>query len=127
MKSIKRFFIIFLTIFLVIIMTTNIYALQSLDGVLEDMKGVKDVDSTLSSSSGVGAVLNDAIGLLQLAGTGISVITVTLLGIKYMLTSVEQRAEIKNKAVPIVIGCIILFGAVNIVAIIADFTNTALE
>ena len=44
-----------------------------------------------------------------------------------MLSSVEQKAEIKNRAMPVVIGCVILFGAVNLVAIVANFTNAVLK
>jgi type IV secretory pathway VirB2 component (pilin) len=127
MKNIKKMFIIFLTIFLIAIMSINIYAITSVNDLIDKngpMNGVQNMEST--DGSGVGAVLNTAIGLLQIAGTGIAVITVTLLGAKYMLSSVDQKAEIKNKATPIVIGCVILFGAVNLVAMIADFTNTAL-
>jgi type IV secretory pathway VirB2 component (pilin) len=128
MKNIKKMFIIFLTIFLVLIMSINIYAINTVEELIGDsgpMSGVKDMQST-DGDSGVGTVLNTVIGLLQIAGTGIAVITVTLLGAKYMLSSVDQKAEIKNKATPIVIGCVILFGAVNLVAMIADFTNKAL-
>ena len=91
------------------------------------MEDANKLDSTQDKSTGVMAVINDVIGLLQLAGTGISVVTITLLGAKYMLSSVEQKAEIKNRAMPVVIGCVILFGAVNLVAIVANFTNAVLK
>ena len=96
-------------------------------GAKESFAGECIIDSSQGESEGVMAVINDVIGLLQLAGTGISVVTITLLGAKYMLSSVEQKAEIKNRAMPVVIGCVILFGAVNLVAIVANFTNAVLK
>jgi type IV secretory pathway VirB2 component (pilin) len=180
MKTLKKTFIIILTIFLISIMMTNVYAegptpppadpskptapnldaeatssgkkdssdsdsdststtdssttdsssgtsISSIDDVIKEMKDVSSMDTSSSdSTTGVKAVLNNVIGLLQVAGTGIAVITVTLLGVKYMLSSIEQKAEIKNRAVPIVIGCVILFGAVNLVAIVAQFANDTL-
>ncbi len=45
---------------------------------------------------------------------------VTMLGIKYMLASSNEKADIKKQAIPIVIGCTLLFAAVNVVAIIAE-------
>lgn len=135
----KKIFIIILSIYLIFAMSTSgVYAKkgssqqQSSGGkfgevsqVISDMDGVQAGDTT--DDGGVVEVLNDVIGLLQLAGTGIAVITVTLLGAKYMLSSVEQKAEIKNKAIPVVIGCVILFSAVNLVAIVSNFAIDALS
>ncbi len=122
----KKIFISIITLFLILALSINIYAI-TLDDAKKQMNDANKLDSTQDKSTGVMAVINDVIGLLQLAGTGISVITITLLGAKYMLSSVEQKAEIKNRAMPVVIGCVILFGAVNLVAIVANFTNAVLK
>jgi type IV secretory pathway VirB2 component (pilin) len=122
----KKIFISIITLFLILALSINIYAI-TLDDAKKQMNDANKLDSTQGKSTGVMAVINDVIGLLQLAGTGISVVTITLLGAKYMLSSVEQKAEIKNRAMPVVIGCVILFGAVNLVAIVANFTNAVLK
>lgn len=122
----KKIFISIITLFLILALSINIYAI-TLDDAKKQMNNANKLDSTQDKSTGVMAVINDVIGLLQLAGTGISVVTITLLGAKYMLSSVEQKAEIKNRAMPVVIGCVILFGAVNLVAIVANFTNAVLK
>lgn len=121
----KKIFISIITLFLILALSINIYAI-TLDDAKKQMEDTNKLD-TQGKSTGVMAVINDVIGLLQLAGTGISVVTITLLGAKYMLSSVEQKAEIKNRAMPVVIGCVILFGAVNLVAIVANFTNAVLK
>ena len=72
-------------------------------------------------NTGIGSTINNVIGLLQLAGTGIAVIVVTMLGIKYLLASPSEKADTKKAIMPILIGCILLFGAVNLVAVVADF------
>ncbi len=121
----RKFFIILIALMLVSILSINVYAME-IDEVITQMNGVQKRDTSLGNDEGIMAVINDVIGLLQLAGTGIAVVTVTILGAKYMLSSVDQKAEIKNKAMPLVIGCIILFAAVNLVAIVANFTNDVL-
>lgn len=121
----KKIFISIITLFLILALSINIYAI-TLDDAKKQMNDANKLDPQ-GESTGVMAVINDVIGLLQLAGTGISVVTITLLGAKYMLSSVEQKAEIKNRAMPVVIGCVILFGAVNLVAIVANFTNAVLK
>ena len=93
--------------------------------VIDGMKDVTKKDNTIKTDKGVGGVVNIGIGLIQIAGTGISLITITILGARYMLSSPEQKAEIKNRAMPVVIGMVILFGSVNLVAIMADLANTA--
>ncbi len=122
----KKIFISIITLFLILALSVNIYAI-TLDDAKNQMVEANKLDSTQKNTTGVMAVINDVIGLLQLAGTGISVVTITLLGARYMLSSVDQKAEIKNRAMPVVIGCIILFGAVNLVAIVANFTNAVLK
>lgn len=121
----KKVFVIITAVMLISILSVNIYAIE-LNDVVTAMKDVRNTDNSIGKDKGIMAVINDVIGLLQLAGTGIAVVTVTILGTKYMLSSVDQKAEIKNKAMPVVIGCIILFVAVNLVAIVANFTNDVL-
>lgn len=121
----KKVFVIITAVMLISILSVNIYAIE-LNDVVTAMKDVRNTDNSIGKDKGIMAVINDVIGLLQLAGTGIAVVTVTILGTKYMLSSVDQKAEIKNKAMPVAIGCIILFAAVNLVAIVANFTNDVL-
>lgn len=43
-----------------------------------------------------------------------------ILGIKYMMGSIEERASYKKSMLPYFIGAILLFGAVNITAVLYD-------
>lgn len=67
---------------------------------------------------------NDIIGTVSMIGSIISVITLIILGIKYMLGSVEERAEYKKTLMPYLIGAIMVFGITNIINfIISVFGN----
>lgn len=107
-----------IAIILILIILVPTFSFATVDTIISGMGGVKD---DLSDTGGIGKVINIIIGLLQVAGSGISVIVVTMLGIKYILASVEEKAEIKKQAVPIVIGCVLLFGAVNLMAAVEEF------
>ena len=85
----RKFFIILIALMLVSILSINVYAME-IDEVITQMNGVQKRDTSLGNDEGIMAVINDVIGLLQLAGTGIAVVTVTILGAKYMLSSVDQ-------------------------------------
>ena len=53
-----------------------------------------------------------------------SVIMVTILGIKYMLASPGEKADVKKQIAPLLIGAVLLFSAVNIIQIIAKFADS---
>ena len=90
-----------------------------MDQIISKMKGVESLPSDANGSR-VTNTINNVIGLIQLAGTGISLIVITLLGIKYILASPSEKADTKKQIMPILIGCILLFGAVNIVGIMVE-------
>lgn len=51
---------------------------------------------------------------LLIIGMGVAVIVSGILGIKFMIGSVEEKAQIKDALVPFIIGCIVVFGAFGI-------------
>lgn len=54
------------------------------------------------------------IGAIQAVGTIISVAILVILGIKYVMGSVEERAEYKKSMIPYLIGAILLFATPKI-------------
>ena len=112
---------ILLLVFLITI-TNNIYASgANLSSIVDDMAGVQNADT---SSPELNNTLATIIKMIQFAGTGIALIVVTLYGIKYMLASPADKADVKKQIFPILIGCGLLFATVNLVGIIANMTLT---
>lgn len=87
------------------------------------MTGMQEDASTAEGSETIKPVINAIIGTIQVAGTGISLIMVSILGIKYMMSAPNEKADVKKQITPMVIGAVILFGSVNIIQIIANFTE----
>ena len=52
---------------------------------------------------------NKIIGALQLFGSALSVVVLIILGIKYLLGSVEDKAEYKKSFIPYIIGAVLIF------------------
>lgn len=50
-----------------------------------------------------------ALGYIQVVGIVVSVVALILIGLKYMLGSVEEKAEYKKTLIPYIIGTFILF------------------
>lgn len=118
--------VIILAIFCMLIALTPMQAFAGkdkkdttqMDTMISDMSSVGS--TTVNSGEGIAKVLATTIVLIRIAGSGISLIVVTILGIKYMMASSNEKADIKKQAVPIVIGCALLFASLHIVSIIAD-------
>lgn len=121
MKKVFFVLILMITIFLV---TSIVYAtdITNPTAVIGSMEGTSTMAGTGNS---FGKIINTIIGLLQIVGTGISIITVSILGIKYLIASPSEKADTKKSIMPIVIGCVLLFGAVNIMAAVSDFATKA--
>ena len=60
------------------------------------------------------------VGPIRMVGSFMSVFALILIGIKYMVGSVEEKAEYKKTLLPYIIGCIMVFGIINIVGAIYD-------
>lgn len=66
------------------------------DSSKEDIKVLKDKAGNI-------------VGILSAVGVVVSVVALMALGIKYMLGSVEQRAEYKKDFIPYIIGAFLVF------------------
>ena len=106
---IKLILIVFFLIYLSL--NYNIYGFSTeqwnpIDGVsLEGGEVIKDIGDIIT-------------GGVALVGSAISVITILIIAIKYMLGSVEEKADYKKTMVPYIIGAIMVFGISNIVNIL---------
>lgn len=88
---------------------------DSLDGV---MKGAEDFlaqgsktpvdEGELKQTSNL--IYNILLGMALI----IAVVVGTIIGIKFMVASVDEKAKIKEQLVPYVAGCIVVFGAFGI-------------
>lgn len=111
--------IVFMAIVLCIVAVTTLVSAES--GVsIEDLTGTPS-----SVSSQIGDFGNQIIGVLQGIGIVLSVIVVIVLGIKYMMGSVEEKAEYKKTMMPYLVGAALIFAASTISMIVMNFIGTA--
>lgn len=69
--------------------------------------------------------LSDTLYIMLLTvGIVIAVIVGLVLGIKFIMGSIEDKAEIKTMVVPYVIGCIVVFGAFTIWKIVVNILQS---
>lgn len=63
------------------------------------------------------------VGALTTVGIVIAVVGIIILGLKYMMGSVEQKADYKKTMIPYLVGCILIFSISTIVSIIYNLVS----
>lgn len=123
--KLKNIVIIILTMILFLTISTNTYADHSGGGGGFGSSAVTinpdDFKPTTPTEADAGTSIDLAkkiIGGITAVGTVVAVAVIIGLGIKYMMASVEQKAEYKKTMLPIFIGAILLFGCSWIISIV---------
>ena len=118
----KILIILLISMLLLTIMMPHAYCEEEdfIQQMIDGMDGVQEGDT---SSNSVVTGINTIFSLIRYVGTGLSLLVVMLLGIRYMTSSVEEKADIKKKAVPICIGCALIFATTNIMGIVIDIVS----
>lgn len=97
------------------LMTVCYGASVSVDNLKGNQKPLEDTDLVATG--------NYAVSIITSIGVVISVIVIAIIGVKYMLGSVGDRAEYKKTLMPYLIGAILVFGASTIAQIIYLFVK----
>lgn len=113
MKNIKKLSII-LTIILIVLLlnTVNVSGFSGLSQI-SNPTGV----SSLTSASG------KILGVIYTVAVAISLGMMFIIGIKYITSSVDQKASLKSRAIPYLIGAILVFGTANILKFIQKMSG----
>ena len=112
--------IILLLIFQMIFIPTSMAF--SLDSIIES--GDKFIDEGKESGQDIiqqaelQTTVEQIYNILFAIGVSLSVLIGAILGIKYMIGTVEEQAKIKETLIPYAISCIVIFGAFGIWKII---------
>lgn len=110
-----------LLIILIMILTLNVVFTTSVNATLyQDYTPGGNVGSAKLQTM-AGKIL----GLIRNVGIAISIIALSIIGVKYMVGSVEEKAGYKKSMVPFVIGVILLAASTTLVKIIYDAVASA--
>lgn len=69
-------------------------------------------------------IIGNIVGKLQVVGSVISVVALCVIGIRYMLSSLEEKAEMKGVIIYYVIGAILIFATSNILSVVYNAINS---
>jgi len=85
-----------------------------------------DTNITIGSSGAQNSslgVTRRILGIVQTIGSIISVVALIIIGIRYMCSSVEDKASMKGVLIYYVIGAVLVFATSNILGIAYDVIN----
>ncbi len=68
--------------------------------------------------------VNNFITVIQVVGSIASVVALIIIGIRYMYSSVEEKAEYKKTMLGYIIGCALVFSIVNILGVVYDVATS---
>lgn len=105
-----------LIILIIFTLSTNIFAISDLEYYNPGNAGTQNNGSFLAKA---GVIL----GWIQYTGIIVSIFALTIIGLKYLFSSVEGKAEYKKTMGPYVLGCFLLMGASVVVGIIANIAE----
>lgn len=102
---------------IIAILVVSIMALISVGKVYASP--LDDFDGTITGAddakSGIQTLLGTVLTGIRLVGAGIAICILSYVGIKYMISSASERAELKNYMIKYVIGAVLLISATFIV------------
>lgn len=107
-KSIKIVSILMIAMMLIMV-STSVFAVNPGDAI-----GQVEGQITYGGNSDFSAKVGKIIGFLQWAGAIAGVLIITIFGIKYMMGSLEEKAEYKKSMMPYLIGALLIFAASTI-------------
>lgn len=128
----KKILIIFFIIIIINVMFLNINVVRA--------SGISDVitsgDSFIEAGESEDVSIDETklkdtssmiYKILLILGICVAVVIAAILGIKFLIGSVEEKAQIKDALLPFIIGCIVVFGAFGLWNIFVTFGNYVIQ
>lgn len=120
--NIEKIIKIAVLMIMILIILTPISNASTMDNIFNKgdifLQEGKNEGNNLISQSQLKTNINDLYNILFTIGVALSVLIGAVLGIKFMVGSVEEQAKIKETLIPYAIGCIVVFGGFGIWKII---------
>lgn len=86
-------------------------------------KGESNAESKISTKE-LQSLSNMIYNILLVTGIIIAIIVGLVMGIKFIMGSIEEKAQIKEMLIPYILGCVVVFGAFAIWQIVVNLLQT---
>ena len=107
-KTIKILSIVLLVV-MIVFAASNVFAATTIITQLENDVNEADIDTNEISD-----VAGDVIAMIRNVSVIAGVIILVILGCKYMMGSVEEKAGYQKSLIPLAVGIVVIMGATSI-------------
>ena len=114
-KTLKIMAIVIVTIISTLLITSNVLA-NGLDTEITPQAS--------NAATNVTKVAGQVLNIIQIVGVAVATIMLTILGIRYVSLSPNEKAEYKKGLTIYVIGAVLLFGASILIGVIKNFVSS---
>lgn len=108
-KSLKIFSIVLMALVMVFTAVNFSYA----DSAVEVIQGINANDDNIDIK-GMQGIAGKVLGLLQVISAILAVILIAYLGLKMILGSANEKADVQKQFIPLILGTVIVFAATSI-------------
>lgn len=121
-KTLKKVIILIVTIS-IMMCSNNVYALSDIKGKGDEFISQGTASSPITTDD-AWSILRPLAQILLGVATIVLVITYMYLGIQYMMTDPNGKANIKQKLIALVIATVLVYGGIGIFTIIINIFNS---
>ena len=121
-KIVKILSIVVLFVCAIFLINNTVLATSG-SGLVNKFDGTKGDVSTAEAESLITKVVGPVLSAVRIVATGIAVIMITFLGIKYMAAAPSEKANIKNQLITFTIGAIVVVATTTLLTIVKDFAT----
>ena len=105
---------------IVMLISTLVFIIAPISKATIDPNDYKPANPSTGDVSTIVNIANPIVGTLKVIGIVIAVITVAIIGVKYMTGSISEKAEYKKTMIPYLVGAILIFGASAITKVVVS-------
>ena len=116
-NKVMKIYCFILTFLIILMFSTITFAEDSerIEDIESNMSAVSDIGKGSKQAGKIGTGIKTILGIIEVIGTGAIIISITVLGIKYLAAGPSEKVDVKKQMLPFLIGSILLFSAARVV------------
>lgn len=120
MKGTMKIVAMLLIVLTMAMVVTPVFAYS---GVLSNINSAGSVDKTTDANTKLTTISGSIISFIRNLALVIGVVMISILGIKYMMGSAEEKAAYKKTLIPLAVGIILVVAATSIITLVIEFAS----
>lgn len=117
MKKLDKVLSVILVVLMLACICTNVFAAITTDSITSN----KDLNGADTTMAGIGSTILTVVTNIAII---LAVVVIAVLGVKYMMGSLEEKAEYKKSMIPYLVGAVLVFGAGIIGKAVVGFASS---